>query len=152
MKKTILTAFALATSGLIQAQSTKLSVLNAAGQTLRNATFRLTYSVGEPMVTVLKNPNDILTQGFIQPETVKKGNEFDFYPNPVADKLYFENAEKIASYKVYDMAGRQVFGQAFDKPQRTVTVNVEMLAEAIYIVNAFDSEGKRLHSFQIMKK
>ena len=152
MKRIIIIAFVLTTSGLIQAQSTKLSVLNATGQTLRNATFQLTYSVGEPMITVLKNPNDILTQGFIQPETVKKGSEFNFYPNPVADKLYFENAEKIASYKIYDVAGRQVFGQAFDKPQRTVTVNLEMLAEAIYIVNAFDSEGKRLHSFQIMKK
>ena len=152
MKRLILIAFSLTISGLTQAQPTKPSVLNATGQTLRNATFQLTYSVGEPMVTVLKNPNDILTQGFIQPETVKKVSEFNFYPNPVADKLYFENAEKIASYKVYDMAGRQVFGQALSKPQRTVTVNLEMLAEALYIVNAFDSEGKRLHSFQIMKK
>jgi Secretion system C-terminal sorting domain len=151
MKKLILITFALTGGLLLNAQPT-LSVLNATGQTLRSATFQLTYSVGEPMITVLKNPNDILTQGFIQPETAKKGNEFNFYPNPVADKLYFENAERVASYKIYDMAGREVFGQDFDKPQRVVTVNLEMLAEAIYIVNAFDVEGKRLHSFQIMKK
>ncbi|MDJ1499540.1 T9SS type A sorting domain-containing protein [Xanthocytophaga agilis] len=133
-------------------QNLKPEVINASGQKLQNGSFQLTYSVGEPLITVIKTQNDILTQGFIQPDVAKFGDNFNYYPNPVTDKLYLENADKIASYKVYDVLGREVFGHRFDQPQRQITINLETLAEAIFIINAFDKTGKRLYSFQVMKK
>jgi hypothetical protein len=132
-------------------QDLKPAVVNATGQKIQSNNFQLTYSVGEPLITVLKAPDDILTQGFIQPD-VKKEGEFNYYPNPVVDELHLENADKIASYKVFDVLGREVFGHRFAQPQRQVTINLETLAEAVFIINLFDKSGKRLYSFQIMKK
>ncbi len=142
----------LTIGGAASAQELKPMVINASGQKIQNASFQLTYSIGEPLITVLKNPNDILTQGFIQPDVVKKSEELNYYPNPVIDKLYLENTDKIASYKVFDVVGREVFGRRFDQPQRQIIINLETLSEAVFIINLFDKEGKRLHSFQVMKK
>ncbi len=150
--KQLLLLITLLTSLLGKAQQDlKPAVINATGQKIQNNNFQLTYSVGEPLITVLKAPSDILTQGFIQPDVTKEG-EFNYYPNPVIDDLYLENADKIASYKIFDVLGREVFGRKLAQPQKKFTINMETLAEAVFIVNLFDKEGKRLYSFQIMRK
>ena len=151
-RKTTVAIFAFLFANAAIAQTPKPAVVNATGQKIQNASFQLTYSVGEPLVTVISTPNDILTQGFIQPDVASKADAFNYYPNPVIDELVLENVRRVTSYKVYDLVGREVLGGRIDRSRRRFVINLSSLTEAGYIVNTYDQANKRLHSFQVVKR
>src|SRR4051812_29684153 len=84
----------------MKAQLLSPSVISAAGNTANNASYSMSYTIGEmAMVQTFAAEGNILTQGFQQPSDVllsalahfpaDESGSFIIYPNPAVDNLWF---------------------------------------------------------------
>lgn len=109
-------------------QSISRSIISSYGNSIISSLGTLSSTVGEPMVATYFSPNNILTQGFEQPDTslttkiVDFNNSADFkiYPNPATDYVIIEGDfyDTNLQFRVTDISGRQIANGA-----KNVTVN-----------------------------
>jgi len=80
------------------------------------------------------------------------GNEMDehgiaFYPNPVIDGIFIDNAEAYNSLHIIDMKGQVVFQQAINDNY----INLSNLSSGIYLINIESVDGKQVKQKLIKK-
>lgn len=102
--------------------------------------------------------NDILswdeTSSSINVETLNVetfvSNDFNYYPNPVLDRLTlsFEENQKNIKIKLYNLAGQLIKQQQFDNKSE-ITINVESLASNIYLMSV--TSGSQVSQIKIAK-
>lgn len=154
MTRIFLSLCALLFTWAAQAQTIQPSVVNASGGQLQNATVMVEWSLGEPAISTISNAENMVTQGFIQPQLYISGvddflfgEEISVYPNPVMDHLLFKTSStRIASLTIYDMLGRMVLEDTFQ-----TELDVRQLSAGVYFISLLDSENRLLSTFKIVK-
>jgi len=143
--------FAIALSSLgMNAQSLTPQVIASTGGFSSNANGSLSYTVGEmTMVQTFSANNNILTQGFQQPNDIPLGllditqddfGSFVVYPNPAVDNTFLAfqmpEAGRI-TISLFDMLGQKisdVYAGNYENGKVTSQTNVANLAGAEYFV------------------
>ena len=138
----------------IEAQNLSPTVVNSSGGVISNSSHSLEWSLGELAVSTLTSPNNLLTQGFLQPTTTIVGTEelfdesrFSAFPNPVANWLNLQtDISDIETVQVHDVLGRLVLQSPF-----LPIMDVHALNTGAFVVSLFDKQKQFLHSFKINK-
>ena len=160
MKKIFLVIFCLI--GLAaQSQSLERSVTATSGNYFYQAgTGSLSFTVGENAVTTLTAPNNILTQGFQQPDTseitiVEENNSsfaVEIFPNPVSEYLTFKSKTNHSFLFAFcDEAGRLI-SVPQQKNDLQILFDVSKLAEGFYTLSVTDAEKKTVATKKFVKQ
>ncbi len=132
------------------AQSLSPTVISATGGFSSNANGSLSYTVGEmTMVETFTGGNNILTQGFQQPNDFTIGileisqgeyGSFVVYPNPAVDNLWFgfefPESGKI-NVAIYDVLGQKVadiYNSNYQNGKTVETLNVSNYSAGTYMM------------------
>ena len=158
----ILGLFLMANSNEIFGQTSFSATSHSA--TIQGATYE--YVIGEmTLVTTEKNPNLIVTQGFLQPQNIEAPAGVDdqnlaqflqVYPNPTDDVVFIDIKQDVLTnltYNLFDASGRILLtGKADGK--NLLTVNVKSYATGnYYLLLTSNHAGKpENYSFKIQKK
>jgi len=145
-----------------QAQSLSPSVIATAGSYFEAGSFSLSTTIGEPLTETLVNNNNILTQGFQQPDYTVISNiteaflpqlNITVYPNP-ADKhlniLVKATTVSKALLTLTDIQGRTLFKETF---QYNTLKNIDLsdIAQGSYTLIHQNEEGTIISTHQIQK-
>lgn len=138
----------------IKAQNLSPTVINSSGGTIQNSSYSLEWALGELAISTLNSPNNLLTQGFIQPIVSIVGvyehfdkDRFYAFPNPVSDELNFRtDISDISIIWIQDFSGRLVFKTCFRE-----SINLQSLNNGVYTVSLFNSQNQFLYGFKIIK-
>lgn len=145
----------------IKAQSLSPTVIASTGGFSSNANGSLSYTVGEmTMVQTFSAGNNILTQGFQQPEPFPVGilditkddfGSFVVYPNPAVDNVWFgyqfPEAGKL-TVTLYNTLGQKISDVQttnYDNGKSVEQLNVSTLAAGAYFLTinfTADKDGK----------
>jgi hypothetical protein len=133
------------------AQGMMPSVTNLSGFDATVNSFTITSSIGEPVITTLTTQDVIVTQGFLQPETLPCLNiEFSYYPNPATEEVTVEAhgcEVQIESIQLFDLWGRLMPGIALGKNSK---VKLNGLSQGVYLMQVFLTNGTS-HAIKILK-
>jgi len=89
---------------------------------------------------------DTLTVGLFTPTVAK----LEIAPNPVSNILYIRNSENAAQFRIFNVLGQQVKNvQNSGLPVMTIIMND--MTPGMYMVGAFNKEGKLIANASIMK-
>ena len=160
MKKILLVVFCLI-GVAVHSQSLERSVTATSGNYFYQAgTGSLSFTVGENAVTTLTAPNNILTQGFQQPDTseitiVEENNSsfaVEIFPNPVSEFLTFKSKTNHSFlFSFYDEAGRLITVPQ-QKNDFQIVFDVSKLAEGFYTLSVADEEKKTVATKKFVKQ
>lgn len=154
MKKIYL-LFVLFVFGLnIKAQQ----IFSTSGKVITNGSVNLSYTIGEPLVSLNKEGDIILSNGFqnalIAKITKVKNNLFKpsellVYPNPSSGILNIENrtTKSNLNVNIYSLQGQQVFNKQY-KELILEQINLSNLADALYILSIED-ESNKINTYKI---
>ena len=145
-------------------QSIQRSVIfSSAGNYADAGTLHLQSNIGELMADTYAHPQGMLSQGFVQPETMMitlvndhAGKiEAKAFPNPVTDKLYIElGATDVSSLviEVFDLLGKK---QSLPLSKANAGGHYELSFEdmqaGIYFVRISSGSGHYTKTFKINK-
>ncbi len=128
-------------------------VVNGFGTTVtvQNQTFDST--VGELAITTFTANGFSITQGFLQPISLKvpcAGVVLKAFPNPVLTsvRIYAKGCDvEIANVQTYDLFGKMVYEA---KPINN-QINFSTIGVGVYLVRAYDTNNNVLGVIKIMK-
>lgn len=123
-----------------------------------DATTRITYTIGEPVIATAGASNVVLTQGFHQPwadistlvhDTPENTSVINVYPNPVSHTLHIacEVAAHAQQYFLHDAAGRVV--NEGHITSAITDLDMEAYASGGYILRVLGNDHTTLKSFKI---
>lgn len=141
------------------AQSVDKQVIASAGETLSNGTNQITSTIGEPIIG-LKGSTVTIHQGFLagasnatlSVEELVASSEVKIYPNPFTDLVNIsipENQGKVTA-TIYSSAGKQAGIYTINNSLQSL--NLEHLAQGMYLVQLHFAETNTFKSFKIIKK
>ncbi|WP_031530074.1 choice-of-anchor A family protein [Dyadobacter crusticola] len=73
-----------------------------------------------------------------------------FFPNPTQDEVNVKSFSAVKKLEIVSLSGKSVYTAAPASNQTEFKVNVQNLAQGIYIVNVVNAEGR--HTTKILKK
>lgn len=140
----------------VSAQNIDRYVVNTSSNSVALASFSIDYSIGETAVSSLGGISNILTQGFIQPETQISTNvhalniDYAFlqcYPNPVSEILTIVFPQSISgnyTIDVYEMNGQKIVSQPIfiQENIKEVSIDLSMLSTGVYFIKASSYKEK----------
>ncbi|MEK6782755.1 MAG: T9SS type A sorting domain-containing protein [Bacteroidota bacterium] len=125
------------------AQNIMPSVTNLAGYEHSSSGLVTTVSIGEPAILTLASDNNIITQGFLQPEVLPCPDvSFSYYPNPTRGEITIEASGcevKIKSIQILDVWGRLLI--TFP-PTPDNKMELGFLSSGVYIMKIFLTNGQ----------
>jgi len=159
MKISITLLFLLVVFSLT-AQSIHQQVFASGGVTLNNASYQLTFTVGEPVIGTIQN-NTIVNQGFLAASSSGSTLSIDdeilnesvkIYPNPVRENLSIDFTNIAGQIKVmlYTISGQLLKTSTMN--QQSNTLNVSNLQNGIYLVKLHFTDYNTTKIFKIIKK
>jgi hypothetical protein len=145
-------AFMMLLSISMIAQTLSPQVISSSGGFYSGGSATLSVTVAEmTMVQTFSQPNNILTQGFQQPEqltTAIQENELaigdvSIYPNPSNGQFIVGyNATSSGDYqiRIFDMTGRVVFSQSYSAGvgQNSIHIDMGHYRQGIYLLEMSD--------------
>ncbi len=158
--------FGLATCFFIQnmtsAQSLSPEVIATAGDYNEAGGVSLSWTVGEPVVTTISSNDNILTQGFQQPDYRIETNVEDIfkpyfsvkiYPNPSSDIINIEVKavkDENARFVLFDATGKQIteINLQFNQP---ALMDLSQYASGNYFGRLLSADSKVISSHSIQK-
>lgn len=154
MTRLMILLFVLLFVRTIEAQNLSPTVVNSTGGVIQNNSHILEWSLGELAVSTLASSNNLLTQGFLQPNVTIVGTEdlFDesqlaVFPNPVSDWLNLQtDIPDIKTIQVHDVLGRLVLQREFQP-----LLDIHQLASGTLIISLFNKQNQFLHALKINK-
>lgn len=163
MKLTLLTAFLFAYA-IVFGQMAERSVIAASGNEFIADSKSINFLVGETIVETFSTSNLILTQGFIQPNSIVVGikttkqNDLNVnvYPNPVKSTFIVDFNELIQPsinysfwLSIYDIYGRVIEKHKIDKGK--TEIDITNLPEEVYVLKV-THENSGLNATFLLKK
>jgi len=125
------------------AQKVSAQVINLTGFDLTDANQVITVSIGEPAITTLISTDFILTQGFLQPETLPcKEFKLVYYPNPTPDDMTIKVLGcdvKIVAMQLIDVWGRVI---TTIEPTKNNKVLLGDVSPGVYFIQVFFSNSE----------
>jgi hypothetical protein len=126
--------------GVVSSLNEPVSVMNAAGQTLKGpypcgtqVQFDV-HDMGNNMQTTLTSPVYTMACAVNVEEAPTKKSELQLYPNPANNNVQLVGIEKGISVEIYDLTGRQIFK---DKAQSDkMEISVSKWNAGVYLVRA----------------
>ncbi len=144
------------------AQSIVRSVVSSGGKYLFNSTGGLYVNIGELQVNTYTAPNNIITQGFVQPfipfpvivpSQNEPSQEISMFPNPSSNLVYLSASQNMtATVSIYDTQGRLLVKNENVKLIKSTqyTLPVASFMDGIYFINITDEKGNN-HLFRFVK-
>lgn len=164
MKKTLILMMMFLLSAGAFSQSITPEILSTSGEHYSNANAQLSWTLGELMIETESSTNNIITQGFHQPEEdagppdfVDENNSnniyLNIYPNPTSDQLVIEmeKNEVPLNVRVVDMGGKLVKQTNINANQNRTELSLKHIANGSYMVHIF-SEDEFYNSFYKIQK
>jgi len=134
MKKaaSIILTIMLITCAVVQAQTMSQQLVSSAGDTYKNATYQLDWSMGEIQIETYSNGIVLLTQGFHQGsitvtaimQTTEQQFQISVFPNPASTTLYYEvmpENEPNMVIALYNSLGQKVWGKSYTGNSNLIT-------------------------------
>ena len=166
MNRLIVMIICLTISPALLAQNLKLagSVVSTAANNSSSASNKLSWTVGETVVGVMKTTNQVLTVGFQQNwdkivavEDVEYNWQILSYPNPVTDKVFVKLSNPGLAEVFIDLlnvTGSKVLSEkrrnlAVDE---LVTLDVSALKPGIYLLHIYSPEQKSGRVYKVIKQ
>ncbi len=147
------------------AQSLSPSVVSCFGKFSNNSGFTLSATGGEPMTETFSAGNNILTQGFQQPDRIgtgitelyEDGFIIKYFPNPTADFLtvqfHSDNGDDL-SIALFDLLGRKLnltSEQSHNGNEFVKTFQLTFLPAACYFLSIETTKCEIKKKFTIIK-
>ena len=138
MRNILASLLALTMIFQMNAQSAAPTVLSSAGGSGQSGGNGVEWTLGELSVTTLTDGDQIMTQGFHQPQLIIVANEdlaveidFNVYPNPTQDRLILNNKGDVAfSFVIHDIKG--ALALSGDIPVGQTELDVSRLSSGHY--------------------
>ena len=153
------TVFIILFSFSLKAQQVPQKVINATGSHFTNSGIQLTTNIGEPVTTLLTSPNNLVSQGFIQPlktdvptslkAYVLLDNNFTLYPNPSISTLILsvnDNTIRLKRVDIYAENGQLILSSNLANS----ALDISALADGIYWIRPI-SDDKEFGLKQFVK-
>jgi Secretion system C-terminal sorting domain len=145
-------------------QTISRQVIGAGGGQLRNSDSSkvLLFEIGESITPTLISGNFVLTQGFEQPDSLKRENfvfeiSYQVFPNPSSTfvKIQVKSPEDVTvNLFLSDLVGKKLINKAFILKKNQMlekTYQVENLAAGMYTFTFYSELNKELHSIKWIK-
>lgn len=112
--------FSLTTIFLIHAtflfsQSIERQLIGSTGFSVQLTASGMDCTVGEPMIAFTSTAENMLSQGFLQPDMASdisvhenQSNDLIIFPNPAHDHFFVQSENIMTTLEMYDTAGRLV--------------------------------------------
>lgn len=129
------------------AQSIERSLISASGGYFETENQSLTWALGDLLTETFSTDNLYLTQGFLQPETLKtdivnqkaNGLKLNVYPNPATDifVIEFTSEEAASFYSKYQLSIIDMGGKVIQKEQliqERSSISIQNLQPGTYLI------------------
>ena len=111
-------------------------------------------SIGESVVSTLKQSNHFVSQGFLQAdpnntiglESKWTGTETIIYPNPFDQQIQISSNLEFDSFCLYDCFGKLIESNTFSP-----IMNLEHLNASTYLLVLYSENNQVIRSFKIVK-
>lgn len=157
MKSSLLFLFILAGFSL-KAQNFGPEVLSTSGGNYSNGVTQFTYTLGETFTDTYTTSDNILTQGFEQPEYYivtaieKASSEFQIsvFPNPASEflKINFNKSYSGLSYQLLDINSKLLISESLVSNE--AEINLIQFSNASYALIILQAE-RQIASYKIIK-
>lgn len=136
------------------------SVISSCGTTATGSGYSLSWTIGEPVVSTLTGPSNILTQGFHQSkltvtavdEIKIPGLKLSVYPNPVTDKLNI-HTEEIRDlsliFMLFSNDGKMLQNGILDNSIKEL--DMQKMPHGNYLLKIAQKRGTAIQIFKIVK-
>lgn len=115
--------------------------INISGNAGQNVKVCFRHFLSEQSAIILDDVKIIQNTSLGTSET-KTTEQFEIYPNPATDYLYFKSKSKILNAEVYDLSGRKMTSQLSDNK-----VDVSNLQKGNYMIKLHTKEGEVTQKF-----
>lgn len=159
MNKTYLFIFACCAIKFSVAQSLSPEVITSSGTSFDNGSSILDWTLGEPLTTTFSGSNEMLTQGFHQPNLVVTSvdNELATYsvtlsPNPTVDLLQLDIQNKLNEVlfiDLYTIEGKLIKSQQINSTTH-LQIDMGTYTTGPYQLSIKNNSGK-IKTFRIVK-
>lgn len=130
---------------LSYAQSIDQFVISSGGLFIEQGSYSLAYTVSQTVVETVTSANNILTQGFQQPEDFMSNvinlsaNEtfIEVYPNPANDRIFVNvrhSTNTIFKLQVYNLIGEEVIPATIFFNQSVNQISLVGLSKGTYLL------------------
>jgi hypothetical protein len=164
MKKLVIILTLLFSINFVNSQSIEKHTFANSGELISNATIKLNFTIGEPIIGPISNSNNEVSQGFWNSVTSITLSENDFlqdnltinvYPNPVTNYVNIKfNASVLQSYHVsiFDVNGRILKKQKLSINSSETQIKMDDLANGIYYLNVKQDNSNKIITYKLIKK
>lgn len=141
----------------IQAQH----IFASSGKDISNNNIKISYTIGEPLVSKINNSSISLSNGFQNAtnliitavnKNLFSDNELLVYPNPVKSNLFIENKsnKNNLSYSLYLINGNKILQENFSN-QTLQNIDINGIAIGCYILEIKDNTTNLTQTYKIIK-
>ncbi len=165
MQKVVLTIVLFFVSSFLLSQTIQRSSMqSSAGSYGSFGTLEVQSNIGELMFETYSDSQNMLTQGFVQPEpflttTIIESSSFQakIFPNPVSDYLFVEfdkfYGEELI-IEIYDILGKKLLINQTNRSTPSASkleLNFQNLSSGFYFLRMTSSKNKIVNTFKISK-
>ena len=138
-------------------QSISKHVIGSSGTTLSNTNFKISWTIGEPVVGLMTSGGKQLGNGYhpalnIQALSVEENLldvQIRVYPNPTSQMLYVSHPE-LNSFliKISDLNGKLIYSSSINKEE---PLDISNYSQGMYLVVIENKETNKKSTYKIIK-
>lgn len=159
----MLSLLALPLGAVCQTYHLGMQVVASGGGNGAQGNYELTWTIGEPVIFTLSNPDRVVTQGFHQPDLFTSVSTWDLdlqalgievFPNPTADFVtirYQSGEANPLVVQTFDVYGRHIGAQErLDVPEGTV-LDCSNWPAGMYLLRIQDTKTKAAATVRVVR-
>ncbi|MEE4196213.1 MAG: T9SS type A sorting domain-containing protein [Bacteroidales bacterium] len=144
-------------------QEISSQVVASAGEYSETSNYSVSWTLGEIAIETLESSSIILTQGFQQgyfeitsvDEIPATNLSLNVYPNPAIDYIYISlesDERKTLMIEIVDEDGRVMVKEQWNNPGDPYKISLTGLNSSLYFLRVYESTGKPIQTFKIIKR
>ena len=134
-------------------------VFASSGKDVNNSNIKISYTIGEPLVSKMSNSTISLSNGFQNStnliitglsDNFILQHDFLVFPNPVKSILVIENRSNRSnlSYKMYTFAGKEVVISNFNNQYQQL-IDMNNIPVGLYVLEIVDNITQEIQTYKI---
>lgn len=164
MEKFTITSLILFITCASFGQSIERQVIGSSGTPISNGSNSLSLTIGESLVSNISSTNNEVKQGFWNSSSIITLSTEDFtianldvkiFPNPVVNEFTIKFNETTSldyQISVYDINGKQQAIVSINNGETSKRINIENMANGVYLVNIAPKNSNNTITYRIIKK
>lgn len=138
-------------------QTISKRVIGTSGNILSNSNLKISWTIGEPMVGLMKAGGNQLGNGYYSSSNIQalsiEDNSLDIqikvYPNPTSQMLYVSHPElNSVLIQISDLNGKLIYSGSINKDE---PIDVSNYIQGMYLVNIENKEANKKNTYKIIK-